>query len=444
MQNTTIKALTLVAGTLTLPGALQADIFHSGTGSIDGFLCVGPECDDYSASGDRTLVLKEDSIELVFEDASDAPFPTNDWKIEINDNFQNGADYFAISDVTANRRMFRLNAGAPTNSFVLANSGNLGLGTSLPQADLHMVSPTDAFMRLETNNSGNYAWDVLGNRINFIIRDVITGALPFRLFPGTPNGMLVVEPDGVGIATNDGLNTVDVRAALDVNGDALVRADLEVTGDIGVGTDIPIAPLHVTRADNSARLLIEDTGASGAQEMLKLSNNGGSYFTLENMASGTTWFVTHENAGANRLIIADGVADGPEFTLTAGGDVTIPGNFISGNTTLNVPDYVFEDSYALRPLSEVAEFIGTNRHLPDVPSAAEIAAQGLDMTDMQMRLLKKVEELTLYTLEQQEIIDTQKRRLQAQEAETADLRAELAALRGLDARLARLEAAAAE
>ena len=55
----------------------------------------------------------------------------------------------------------------------------------------------------------------------------------------------------------------------------------------------------------------------------------------------------------------------------------------------------------MRPLSEVASFIDAHSHLPDVPSAAQIADTGLDMTAMQMALLKKVEELTLYTLEQE-------------------------------------------
>ena len=126
--------------------------------------------------------------------------------------------------------------------------------------------------------------------------------------------------------------------------------------------------------------------------------------TLDNQESGKSWFIVHENADPHRFIIADGVNDGPELELSAGGDLTVQGNFISGATTLNVPDYVFGPDYALRPLAEVAAFIGTNRHLPEVPSAAEIAAQGLDMTDMQMALLKKVEELTLYTLEQEDRI----------------------------------------
>lgn len=68
----------------------------------------------------------------------------------------------------------------------------------------------------------------------------------------------------------------------------------------------------------------------------------------------------------------------------------------------------------------------TNRHLPNVPSAADIAAGGLDMTVMQITLLTKVEDLTLYMLEQDALIK--------------DLTAQVAANTGRAARVAMIEA----
>ena len=65
------------------------------------------------------------------------------------------------------------------------------------------------------------------------------------------------------------------------------------------------------------------------------------------------------------------------------------------------PDYVFAPSYQLRPLAEVARFIRVNQHLPDVPSAAEVRVNGLHLSDIDARLLRKIEELTLDLLEQQ-------------------------------------------
>jgi hypothetical protein len=62
------------------------------------------------------------------------------------------------------------------------------------------------------------------------------------------------------------------------------------------------------------------------------------------------------------------------------------------------PDYVFAPAYALRPLPAVEAFIQANGHLPEVPSAAEVARQGLDLGAMDALLLKKIEELTLHLI----------------------------------------------
>jgi len=63
------------------------------------------------------------------------------------------------------------------------------------------------------------------------------------------------------------------------------------------------------------------------------------------------------------------------------------------------PDYVFNQDYKLRPLHEVKEFVKTNKHLPDIPSAAQVVENGLSMGEMQSKLLQKIEELTLYIIE---------------------------------------------
>ena len=70
------------------------------------------------------------------------------------------------------------------------------------------------------------------------------------------------------------------------------------------------------------------------------------------------------------------------------------------------PDYVFGNGHRPMPLGELREYIGENRHLPGVPSEAEVKEQGYDVAEMQSVLLEKIEELTLYMLRQQEEIDS--------------------------------------
>jgi len=69
------------------------------------------------------------------------------------------------------------------------------------------------------------------------------------------------------------------------------------------------------------------------------------------------------------------------------------------------PDYVFSSSYDLRPLDDVEEFIDEHHHLPGIPSAAEIDSTGVDLGEMNRLLLEKVEELTLYVIQQNEKTD---------------------------------------
>jgi hypothetical protein len=72
-------------------------------------------------------------------------------------------------------------------------------------------------------------------------------------------------------------------------------------------------------------------------------------------------------------------------------------------------DFVFEDDYYLRPLEEVENFIKQNKHLPDVPSAKEVEANGVDLGKMESILLQKIEELTLYMIEQNKEIQNLKK-----------------------------------
>jgi YadA head domain repeat (2 copies) len=68
-------------------------------------------------------------------------------------------------------------------------------------------------------------------------------------------------------------------------------------------------------------------------------------------------------------------------------------------------DFVFNKDYKLRPLSEVEQFIEANKHLPEVPSSAEVEENGINLGEMDAILLQKIEELTLYVIEQQKTIE---------------------------------------
>ena len=95
------------------------------------------------------------------------------------------------------------------------------------------------------------------------------------------------------------------------------------------------------------------------------------------------------------------------YRLAVAGKILAEELKIIGNVLSS--DYVFYDDYDLRSLSEVESYIGKHNHLPDVPSADEFKKNGYNVGEMDDLLLRKIEELTLYLIEQQKIIDKQQK-----------------------------------
>ncbi|HKV11272.1 MAG TPA: hypothetical protein VJ725_24230 [Thermoanaerobaculia bacterium] len=221
-------------------------------------------------------------------------------------------------------------------------------------------------------------------------------------------------------------------------------------GDVGIGTGAPTEKLHVFEDENANSLLLVEnpnTGASAAGVLRAKSDTA--YSSLIAHGSGRTvsrfgqtlgsWNELLQ-VGGNGLILGTlnayplilGTGSVNRFHITGtgsigvgtstpsslfhvnGGDIRVSGgSFIDDGVTLNAPDYVFEPDYSLKSLGELREFIDREKHLPNIPSAAEIKANGLKLGQFQMLLLEKVEELTLYTLDQDEEI----RKLRAEKAE---------------------------
>jgi len=109
-------------------------------------------------------------------------------------------------------------------------------------------------------------------------------------------------------------------------------------------------------------------------------------------------------------------ADGIAYT----GGVVHTGNMVSNKIQVNSavvtpkweippPDYVFSKEYDLPDLYEVKQYIDKNHHLEGVPSAEEIQKNGINMAKMNMILLKKIEELTLYSIQLKNELDSQRK-----------------------------------
>ncbi|MDR0863720.1 MAG: hypothetical protein LBO74_02155 [Candidatus Symbiothrix sp.] len=111
--------------------------------------------------------------------------------------------------------------------------------------------------------------------------------------------------------------------------------------------------------------------------------------------------------------------------ITPAGNIGIgtmnPQNLLDVNGTIRAKevkvetgwaDFVFNEDYNLRPLSEVNTFIKANKHLPEIPTASEVKSEGVNLGEMQTKLLQKVEELTLYLIQQENTIQELKSEIQ--------------------------------
>ncbi len=78
----------------------------------------------------------------------------------------------------------------------------------------------------------------------------------------------------------------------------------------------------------------------------------------------------------------------------------------------NWSDFVFEKDYALMSLPQLEKYINTYKHLPDIPTAKQVKEEGINLGEMDAKLLQKVEELTLYIIEQQKQIEELKTQIE--------------------------------
>ncbi len=110
----------------------------------------------------------------------------------------------------------------------------------------------------------------------------------------------------------------------------------------------------------------------------------------------------------------------PDAPLTVFGQ--IHATEVKVTTTVPGPDYVFEKEYRLMPLNEIKAYVEANKHLPEIPSAKEMDENGIQLGEMNLKLLQKIEELTLHLIDFKEDLDKVKKENELLKEELARLK----------------------
>ncbi|OKS84904.1 hypothetical protein RG47T_0342 [Mucilaginibacter polytrichastri] len=165
-----------------------------------------------------------------------------------------------------------------------------------------------------------------------------------------------------------------------------------------------------------------------------ITNSSVNFLRGQGRNGGSISFNTNDNSEKMRILYNGNVGIGtksPDAKLTVSG--TIHSSAVLVDQNVPTPDYVFDKEYDLATLKEVKTYIDKNHHLPEIPSAAEVAKDGINLGEMNTKLLKKIEELTLYLIEKDKEIKQENLKLQSQQSQMAAMK------RNNDARFKKLK-----
>ncbi len=152
---------------------------------------------------------------------------------------------------------------------------------------------------------------------------------------------------------------------------------------------------------------------------------------IVDMNNSNIWF-NSANSTSNGKIYIGASATYPtntgEYKLYVEGGILTEKVKVALRSTSNWADYVFADDYKLMPLHDVEKFINANNHLPGIKSATELVQNGLDVAEMQAKQMEKIEELTLYVIQQEKKINEQKEVIEKYNAELELLKTQVKVL----------------
>ncbi|WP_312993029.1 hypothetical protein [Chryseobacterium flavum] len=288
---------------------------------------------------------------------------------------------------------------------------NLGVGTSLPETSLHVKAPRnrgDANVvgalldRSEAAGGSNIVQMKYHSTADLELNSLFTGA-NFRY--GSYGDFNIVNN------INDG-----TYGAINLVTNAKTRLNVQANGKIGIGTEIPAAKMNIVSGyytpEGEGTLMVGDPGHVNLRfgytdRYSWIQSHGSSPLHINPLGNNVILSREAGNVGIG--------TENPDQKLTVKGKIHAEDVIVD----MNIPaDYVFEKyfdgqspirpDYEMPGISELESFVKEHKHLPEIPSAEEILNGGVGLGEFQMKLLQKIEELTLYIISQNKEIENLK------------------------------------
>ena len=296
-----------------------------------------------------------------------------------------------------------------TSGSIYYTGGKVGIGTTSPGGMLQIVGQNEEPQLLLSNFSVN-STNTTG-----------TASLRFgfanHLGPKIEAFKHVTNHTGLKFYIEQGYNNLNLGMTIRGYSDG---------PHVGIGTDNPQAKMQIVSQSEAPQLLLSNfgvntTNTSGTASLrFGFADHLGPKIEAFKHTANHTGLKFYVEQGYNNLnlgMTVRGYADGPRVgigTMNPDSRLTVNGHIhateVRVDLNIPAPDYVFADDYKLLSLKETEEYINANHHLPEVPSAKVMEKEGVNVSEMNMLLLKKVEELTLHMIEMQKEIE----RLKAQ------------------------------
>jgi hypothetical protein len=272
---------------------------------------------------------------------------------------------------------FTINGSNYTSGPVLKLTGSsIGI-------DVDGISNFNGALNILGTNSAGYSLVSIGG---IKVPSIIIGS------PLTP-GLIGTCANYLDLAVNNPANPCDMhaKAAYENRVITLFSGKAKVYGKLETNT------IQITDGASIGKVLVSDRDGNGIWTGIS-DINIDDHDWIRNEKNGL--YVIDENVGIGIIPPAES-----KYKLFVTGGILTEEVKVELKGGPDWPDYVFASNYKLNSLSDVEAYISKNKHLPDLPSAESVRKEGINLGEMNAILLQKVEELTLYIIQQQKQID---------------------------------------